>query len=106
MKIAPTQVTQASTTAVAGSSGDVSQSPTQSPVQSPSQVSPAQGSPEPAAEAFRVPKGQLERTRGNLPGGWFNDGGHNGFKPATITQVVDGYHLAAVKHSDIPRGRQ
>ena len=62
--------------------------------------------PAPGSPAFNVPKGQLDRTRGNLPQGWSNDGGHKGFKSATITQVADGYQLTAKNHSDVPRGRQ
>jgi len=53
-----------------------------------------------------VPKGQLNRTRASIPQGWNNDGGHKGFKPAVISQVAEGYHLAAVNRSDVPRGRQ
>ena len=79
------------------------QSPVQSPTQSPVQSDPVQSAPTPT---FNVPKGQLDRTRGNLPQGWSNAGGHNGFKAATITQVEAGYHLIPVNRADMPRGRQ
>lgn len=71
------------------------------------QSAPTQTAPAPApVSPSMVPKGQLERTRANLPQGWSNDGGHNGFKPANISQVAEGYYLAAVNKSDVPRGRQ
>jgi hypothetical protein len=67
---------------------------------------PKQSAPEaPATESVRVPKGQLDRTRKNIPQGWMNDGGHDGFKPASIEQVADGYYLAAVHQSDVPKGQ-
>lgn len=109
MKLNPVQVpiqtspVAQSATSTGGAGGSVTQSPTQtgSVTQSPTQGAPA---PRPAPDL--VPKGQLDRTRDNLPRGWFNDGGHGGFKPAVIAHGAEGYTLAAVQHSDVPHGRR
>jgi hypothetical protein len=93
MKISPT-------TTVASSSGTNEPTPTKG-----SEPTPTQGSEPTPTEVF-VPKGQLERTRAKLPNGWSNDGGHNGFKSASIEQVADGYYLYATNASDVPKGRQ
>jgi hypothetical protein len=85
-----------------GSSIDSISTVVQTPIQS---SSPIQTSP-PAPAATDVPKGQLNRTRDKLPTGWSNDGGHNGFKAADISNSPEGFYLAAVRAADVPRGRQ
>lgn len=66
-------------------------------------TSPVQQS---APQPTPVPKGQLNRTRDKIPTGWSNDGNHAGFKDAAISKSPEGFYLAAIRMSDVPRGRQ